>query len=396
MFDDEQNPMRNFRNVDMMENFNDMRQVTERADTKQNNAKLEDLSRNIKNLEKQLESISEIKKQSGHYTFLEDWLAKWKQEFNIQQDIKYDLFEKRCNTSSQETYLKWKKKGFNYNEAKEKWWVKWARMENEKKENENIGCRSCSLTKEQMLRGHVCTNDEYKIVQEKLASNIFDEKVIASSGLVLDYLLNASTNLMDKQVAPIITRMTLNVLDRILTKRRKLRGAEEILVVGGEVGGGIMVSQCAATASSTHTNVYNNCDFAYMRKNKKKTGTKQQLESLAKITKRTPESTELYAVWLDEVNSTGNELLKNVNLLKSDYNITVIAAIFIVDRSADRTNISPSARKMADKALANVNCTAFYDLQPIHEIIKHNTKMKMVFDDYDTESMGDKLLASPL
>ena len=53
----------------------------------------------------------------------------------------------------------------------------------------------------------------------------------------------------------------------------------------------------------------------------------------------TQHSAPLRAVWLDEANSTGSELLKNVLLLQRDYNVRVTGAIFLVDRSRDRADL---------------------------------------------------------
>jgi hypothetical protein len=41
---------------------------------------------------------------------------------------------------------------------------------------------------------------------------------------------------------------------------------ERILVVGGEVGGGIMAGQCAALTAVTHPEVNRRCELASLRK----------------------------------------------------------------------------------------------------------------------------------
>jgi len=219
---------------------------------------------------------------------------------------------------------------------------------------------SCRLVKGKLVDMLGC-KDDYDRLLDACARNIKMGPFLATSGLELEYLLNAATNLMDLHSAPVATRMTLDVLQaRFLNSE-----GGKILVVGGEVGGGIMAGQCAAMAEVSHPDVVKRCDFAYMRKKKKTSGTLQQLEAPNHITQRTPQSEPLRAVWLDETNSTGSELLKNVELLLRDYNILVIGAIFLVDRSRDRTELRLSMLWMAHPALTDVDAVALFDLEEI-------------------------------
>ena len=159
------------------------------------------------------------------------------------------------------------------------------------------------------LQGMLTHKGDLESVLDALAKNVKWGPFTATSGLELEYLLNAATNLLDKSVAHQITRMTLDVL-RARFVKRVAAGGQPLLLVGGEVGGGVMVAQCAAAAAISHPDVASNCDFAYMRKKRKTSGTLQQLEAPPHITARSPESPALDAVWLDETNSTGSELLK--------------------------------------------------------------------------------------
>lgn len=207
---------------------------------------------------------------------------------------------------------------------------------------------------------------DYKDGLEACARNVKMGPFTASSGLVLDYLLNAATSTLDKDVAMQITRMTLDVINN----RFKPSNGEMILVIGGEMGGGVMSSQCVAVAPLTHKHMLQWCDFAYMRKKRKESGTLQQIEAPNHITSRTPSSPAMKAVWLDECNSTGSELLKNVKVLKEEYNIEVVGAVYLVDRSRDRKNLPLERLRMADSALRQVEVLALYDLEDIAPLIK--------------------------
>lgn len=165
----------------------------------------------------------------------------------------------------------------------------------------------------------------------------------ATSGVVLRYYLNLSTNFMDTEISPIvvkcITKLLLKLYDEIVALGDfELQEGDKVIVVGMEVAGGMMVSQFAAAG---HPELNNKFDFVYMRKERKKSGTVQQLEGPKKITERTPESTPIKAVWIDDVNSTGSSLYDGIMTLQTDYNMHVTHAVYLVDRSADRASLVP-------------------------------------------------------
>jgi len=162
--------------------------------------------------------------------------------------------------------------------------------------------------------------------------------------------------------------MTLDVLQSRF--KSEVPEGETIAVIGGEMGGGVMAAQCCAVAPLVFTRgLLNWCDFSYMRKERKKSGLMQQMEAPNHLTTRTPDSPPMRAVWLDEANSSGAELLKNVHLLKDDYNIEVIGAIYLVDRSRDRRTLELEKLQMANPALKNVKVYALYDLEQIDPLI---------------------------
>jgi len=224
---------------------------------------------------------------------------------------------------------------------------------------------SFALSKEELLGVLSCPED-YNVALEACARNVKQGPFTATSGLVLEYLLNAATSLLDKHVAAQITRMTLDVIAAFFKPPAE---GEMLLAIGGEMGGGVMAGQCAAVASITHPSLLSWVDFAYMRKTRKTSGTLQQIEAPNHITSRTADSAPLCAVWLDEANSSGAELLKNVLLLKQEYNITVVGAIYLVDRSRDRKALPVVQMPMANAALDDVRVVALYDLEPIDKLI---------------------------
>ena len=166
----------------------------------------------------------------------------------------------------------------------------------------------------------------------------------ATSGVVLPYYLNLSTNFMDPDVATPLLWLVSECLMRIHAKVASSPD-EKIALVGMEVAGGMMVSQLAVCASEEVKKRY---DFVYMRKNKKSTGTAQQLEGMTKFTSRTPTSEALKTIWIDDVNSTGSSLCEGIATLKADYNMDVVSALYLVDRSKDRQNLEPTRQKLSD------------------------------------------------
>merc|ERR1711998_90613 len=102
-----------------------------------------------------------------------------------------------------------------------------------------------------------------------------------------------------------------------------------------------MVGQCAAMAAYTHPELLDWCEFIYCRKERKSSGTCQQLEGPQHITDRTPESEPVPTVWLDDCMSSGGSMRDGAKLLKADYNMVLTGSIYLVDRSRDRVNLPP-------------------------------------------------------
>ena len=86
---------------------------------------------------------------------------------------------------------------------------------------------------------------------------------------------------------------------------------ENVVVVGPEMAGGALVAQLAALCGerSSSARLLPWCDFAYLRKQRKSSGAKQQLEGPSSITERTPRSVPRHAIIVDDALSTGTSLL---------------------------------------------------------------------------------------
>ncbi len=123
-------------------------------------------------------------------------------------------------------------------------------------------------------------------------------------------------------------------------------------------------------ASANNKKLNDSLDFVYVRKGRKTTGTAQQLEGPQKFTSRTPESPLLYALWVDDALSTGSSMLEGITMLKADYNIQVVAALYLVDRTKDRKNLEGVKQHLANEAFDNVKIVSIYDLQDIDDLIK--------------------------
>jgi len=202
--------------------------------------------------------------------------------------------------------------------------------------------------------------EDYDKVLNACAQNAKMGPFTATSGLVLDYYLNVSTNMMDPVAAPSITRMVLDVMQA----RFRPADGSKVFLVGMEMAGGIMVGQCAAMAPLTHPAITEWCEFVYCRKDRKTSGTCQQLEGPTHITTRTPESPAVKGVWLDDCMSSGGSMRDGVNLLKADYNINMIGSLYLADRSRDRTEIAEARLGMAHPSCKDMDNTALYDLDP--------------------------------
>ena len=189
----------------------------------------------------------------------------------------------------------------------------------------------------------------------------------ATSGVVLPYYLNLSTNFMDPHVAPkivaLVSRMLLKLHPTIA-----LSPDERVAVVGMEVAGGMLVSQLACTMNPELNAKF---DFCYMRKNKKTTGTAQQLEGLKMFTERTAASPPMKAVWVDDVNSTGSSLTTGIETLLADYNIEVATALYVCDRSQDRADLPPEKMFLAKPRFTEgrTRIVALMDLKEIDPLV---------------------------
>jgi orotate phosphoribosyltransferase len=165
----------------------------------------------------------------------------------------------------------------------------------------------------------------------------------ATSGIVIPYYLNLSTNFMDPTVAPKIVTMVSSMLLKLRSEVTS-DPDERIAVVGMEVAGGMMITQIAAMASPELQAKF---DFVYMRKTRKSTGTAQQLEGLKEYTERDASSKPVKVIWVDDVNSTGSSLLAGVTTLAEDYNMHTKVAVYVVDRSVDRAALPEERMHLA-------------------------------------------------
>eukprot|EP00933_Yihiella_yeosuensis_P054497 TRINITY_DN5296_c0_g1_i1.p1 TRINITY_DN5296_c0_g1~~TRINITY_DN5296_c0_g1_i1.p1 ORF type:complete len:244 (-),score=49.31 TRINITY_DN5296_c0_g1_i1:185-916(-) len=221
--------------------------------------------------------------------------------------------------------------------------------------------RSSYAVPKEELEAVLTEKKDYEEVLAACARNVKMGPWTATSGLILEYYLNAATNLLDKAIAAQCTRMTLD----LIRARFKPADGSTILVVGMEMAGGIMAGQCAALAPITHPDMLSWCDFVYCRKDRKKSGTCQQLEGPNHITTRTPESPAWGAVWIDDAMSSGGSMRDGAELLKKDYNIDLIGAVYLVDRSKDRTNLAAEKLGAASPILRQTEVLALYDLDVV-------------------------------
>ncbi len=197
-----------------------------------------------------------------------------------------------------------------------------------------------------MLAGDKEVQELYAKVLAGIISNVKTQEggFRATSGVVLPYYLNLSTNFMDHLVAPLIVRLMTALLLRL--HGDLAAPGQKLAVVGMEVAGGMLVSQLAASAIPALAERF---DFIYMRKTRKTSGTAQQLEAKQEFTARTAASPLLKAIWVDDCNSTGSSLCEGITVLLEDYNIDVTCALYLVDRSADRQGLEPSRQRLSDQ-----------------------------------------------
>ncbi len=86
----------------------------------------------------------------------------------------------------------------------------------------------------------------------------------------------------------------------------------------------MMVAALAATCPS---HLRERMQFVYVRKERKRSGTRKQLEG--RYTCGMP------AIWIDDTFSTGASLRDGVALLRGE-GLAVVAAVYLVDRNTDR------------------------------------------------------------
>ena len=75
----------------------------------------------------------------------------------------------------------------------------------------------------------------------------------------------------------------------------------------------------------------------------------------------------IQAIWVDDCMSTGSSLVDGVKILKEDYNIKVVGAMFLVDRSEDRQSLEK--QPLLNPMLKDTKIAAVYDLQEIDSIV---------------------------
>eukprot|EP00759_Apiculatamorpha_spiralis_P058267 PhF_6_TR9163/c0_g1_i1/m.14249/K00762/pyrE; orotate phosphoribosyltransferase len=201
----------------------------------------------------------------------------------------------------------------------------------------------------------------HRRVRAAIVRNVKMGPFTTTAGVVLPYLLNASTNLMDKHAAGDIVALYGKVLP-VLAQTAGIKPDEKFIVVGMETAGGMLACQLAVAAPASLPLT----DYVYMRKKKKESGTGQQLEATGEFTSRTSTSAPIKAIWVDDANSTGSSLLEGIDTLAKDYNITVVGALYLVDRSVDRQGLPVERQKMAtDVIRGKVTVAAVYDLSEI-------------------------------
>lgn len=215
----------------------------------------------------------------------------------------------------------------------------------------------------------------YQTVLKGIANNVKRNEggFKATSGVTLPYYLNLSTNFMDTNVSrPLVQLVTEGLLEMHATMFPN--GTEErIPIVGMEVGGGMLVSQIASTGDERLNSKF---EFVFMRKTRKTTGTAQQLEGKQKFTERNKDSPRIPCIWLDDVNSTGSSLCEGCTVLGEDYNMDVIGAFYVVDRSVDRANLETKRQKLSNERFVSGRTKIFslMDLQEVDDVINASKK----------------------
>lgn len=206
------------------------------------------------------------------------------------------------------------------------------------------------------------SKEVYQKVLERIVANVKVGPFLASSGIILPYYLSASTNFLDKHTAPYTVQIYKDYLLNVVRPMFKL---EKILIIGMEMAGGILVSQFASL-NDQKLNEW--ADFCYCRKAQKETGTRQQLEGPNEFTSRTSKSEPINAIWVDDALSTGESLYQGVEILSQKYNINIICALYLCDRSRDRINLQK--KYLTEEFTKNCKIVAIYDLEEVDVLFK--------------------------
>jgi len=201
----------------------------------------------------------------------------------------------------------------------------------------------------------------YTEVLHGIARNVKMGPFLATSGVMLPYYLNAATNFFDPLIAPKLTLVFSRILGNWLPP-----SPEKYLVCGMEMAGGILAGQLAAAGLQKLNDI---CDFVYIRKAQKSTGTCQHLEGPNVYTRRTAESPPVKGVWVDDANSTGSSLKEGVYMLKTLYNIHITHALYLVDRYQDRADLPVEKQHYMDPVFDDIEVRAIYDLGQVDDFI---------------------------
>jgi orotate phosphoribosyltransferase len=206
--------------------------------------------------------------------------------------------------------------------------------------------------------------DDYGVVLRGIASNVKYGPFKATSGVTLEYYLNLATNFLDTLLASKIATMYARELHANFRSLELPAGQEKLLCVGMEMAGGILSAQLACQSVDGRLSEW--MDFIYMRKERKATGTAQQLEGPQRYTRRTRDSPRISAVWVDDALSTGSSLKQGASVLLADFNIEIVAALYLVDRSIDRAGHSEMS--------VPFRTVACYDLEQVHQEVQRSRR----------------------
>ena len=234
----------------------------------------------------------------------------------------------------------------------------------------NPSTRSIAKSKASMRFGdieHLChiygCQEIYDEVLEGLARNVKVGPFTATSGIDLPYYLNASTNFLDMTIAHKVVALFVKFMVAWLPM---LSGNEKYIVCGMEMAGGIVAGQLASAGNNDLNQLV---DFVYIRKERKTSGTCQQLEGPNFITQRTSNSQVVKGIWVDDANSTGSSLMAGIKMLKAQYNIEVTHALYLVDRFQDREQLPDERQYFTSPVFSKVDIKALYDLEQVDNLL---------------------------